>query len=115
MATREENLKKINDELEKLSDEELEKIAGGSWMVYEKPAKAAGIYLLKDDDTPGEWGWLYNTGNYYWRGQKINHFMANRIIEFNKKYGHQPNSVEEAYEDYENSGNGETCALTPLS
>ena len=29
MATREENLKKINDELEKLDDEQLEKIAGG--------------------------------------------------------------------------------------
>ncbi len=30
MATREENLKKINDELEKLTDEELDKIAGGN-------------------------------------------------------------------------------------
>lgn len=29
MATREENLKKINDELEKLDDEELEKVSGG--------------------------------------------------------------------------------------
>ena len=29
MANREENLKKINEELEKLSDEELEKVAGG--------------------------------------------------------------------------------------
>ena len=29
MANREENLKKINAEFEKLSDEELEKIAGG--------------------------------------------------------------------------------------
>jgi len=29
MATREENMKKINDELKKLSDEELEKVAGG--------------------------------------------------------------------------------------
>ena len=32
MANREENLKKINAELEKLSDEELEKIAGGRMM-----------------------------------------------------------------------------------
>ena len=29
MATREEKIKKINDELEKLSDEELDKVAGG--------------------------------------------------------------------------------------
>ena len=33
MATREENLKKINDELEKLDDEELEKIAGGTLLI----------------------------------------------------------------------------------
>lgn len=31
VATREENLKKINEELEQLSDEELDKVAGGSW------------------------------------------------------------------------------------
>ena len=30
MATREENIKKINAELEKLGDDELEKIAGGN-------------------------------------------------------------------------------------
>ena len=29
MATREENIKKINEELEQLSDEELEQVAGG--------------------------------------------------------------------------------------
>ena len=32
MATREENLKKINDELEKLDDEQLEQITGGRIM-----------------------------------------------------------------------------------
>ena len=41
MATREENLKKINDELEKLDDEQLEKIAGGytwnHWDCIDKP------------------------------------------------------------------------------
>jgi len=31
MATREENLKKINEELEKLDDDELDKIAGGTY------------------------------------------------------------------------------------
>lgn len=31
MANREENLKKINDELEQLSDEELEKVSGGGF------------------------------------------------------------------------------------
>ena len=30
MTTREENLKKINDDLEKLSDEELDNVAGGT-------------------------------------------------------------------------------------
>jgi len=35
MATREENLKKINDELEKLSDDELDKIAGGDELVLD--------------------------------------------------------------------------------
>ena len=40
MATREENLKKINDELEKLSDEELEEIAGGKHIMYPpRPSK----------------------------------------------------------------------------
>ena len=31
MATREENLAKINSELEKLRDDELDKVAGGAW------------------------------------------------------------------------------------
>ena len=34
MATREENIKKLNDELEKLSDEELDKVAGGFYARY---------------------------------------------------------------------------------
>ena len=37
MATREENIKKINDELEQLSDEELEKVAGGTKLKYKNP------------------------------------------------------------------------------
>ena len=36
MATREENLKKINNELEKLDDEQLEKIAGSFNQLYQQ-------------------------------------------------------------------------------
>ena len=35
MTTREENIKKINAELEKLSDEELDKVAGGDELVLD--------------------------------------------------------------------------------
>ena len=37
MTTREENLKKINEELEKLNDDELEKIAGGFYARSKNP------------------------------------------------------------------------------
>ena len=37
MANREENLKKINAELEQLSDEELEKVAGGGFFSWPWP------------------------------------------------------------------------------
>ncbi len=51
MATREENLKKINEQLEQLSNEELEQIAGGAPVNYNpwnkwlprKDAKASEI------------------------------------------------------------------------
>ena len=39
MKTREENLKKINDELEKLSDEELDAVAGGTYLESAGDAK----------------------------------------------------------------------------
>lgn len=49
MATREENLKKINDELEKLSDDELEQVAGGNdgWTAVDSTILYA--YGLVDD------------------------------------------------------------------
>jgi len=42
METRDENLKKINDELEKMSDEELDDVAGGFWFnkIYDEKASA---------------------------------------------------------------------------
>ena len=47
MATREENLKKINDELEKLSDDELEKVAGGS--IHFRPRRPRSRFAIGED------------------------------------------------------------------
>ena len=48
MASREENLKKINDELEIMSDEKLEQVAGGTWNEVQediKRFKALNIHI----------------------------------------------------------------------
>jgi len=48
MATREENLKKINDELEKLDDNELEQIAGGILKYIDDSATEKDLNTFKD-------------------------------------------------------------------
>ena len=50
MTTREENLKKINEELEKLDDEQLEQIAGGKKMpmLEQNPNTANDSNLLSN-------------------------------------------------------------------
>ena len=50
MATREENIKKINEELEKLDDEELEQVAGGHNHLW-KPRLAIGEDKMPNTDT----------------------------------------------------------------
>lgn len=45
MANREENLKKINAELEMLSDEELENVAGGCWYETSNDSKFLNVLL----------------------------------------------------------------------
>ncbi len=52
MANREENLKKINAELEQLSDEELEKVAGGGSTGHYTPFRGGvpiGIDNISED------------------------------------------------------------------
>ena len=96
MATREENLKKINENLELLSDDELEQVAGGSIRVTEENAKIAGVKLLKEDGSPGSFGVFWNTGDYYWRGQKISNQDAWNIDYFTRKKGYQPDNIRQA-------------------
>ena len=104
MATREENIKKINSELEKLTDEELDQVAGGSWFITEKQAKMAGITLKKEDGSPGSFGYLWNTGDYYWNGEKLKRKDAYAVMYFVKWNGRQPNSLEEAKKYFGDAG-----------
>jgi len=96
MATREENIKKINEELEKMSDEELEQVAGGSLQLSEEDAKKAGLTLKKEDGSPASFGVFWNTGDYYWRGQKISNQDAWNIDYFTRYKGYQPDSIKQA-------------------
>ena len=96
MATREENIKKINTELEKLTDEELDQVAGGSWFITEEQAKMSGLTLKKEDGSPGSFGYLWNTGDYYWNGEKLSLTDAYNVTYFVKWNGRQPRSIEEA-------------------
>ena len=98
MATREENLQKINEELEKLSDDELEQVAGGSFRLTEEQAKKYEISLIKEDGSPGEFGYLWNTGDYYWHHQKISNEDIQCIKNFVNRKGYQPNNLREAKE-----------------
>ena len=54
MATREENLKKINDELEKLTDEELDDVVGG---------KKWGVYKINDEKASAQQNQNNNQNN----------------------------------------------------
>ncbi|MBE8949027.1 MAG: hypothetical protein SR3Q1_00280 [Quinella sp. 3Q1] len=84
---------KFADEM--LIDDELEQVAGGSFRVSEDNAKKAGIYLLKEDGTPGEWGNLWNTGDYYFGEEKITQSAARCIVTFyNSKGRRSYNSTE---------------------
>ena len=98
MATRDENLKKINAELEMMSDDELEQVAGGSMRVTEENAKIAGVKLLKEDGSPGSFGVFWNTGDYYWHHQKISNEDIQCIKNFVNRKGYQPNNLREAKE-----------------
>ena len=49
MATREENLKKINEELEQLSDEELEQVAGGSILHPWRPLRPGHSFAIGEE------------------------------------------------------------------
>ena len=84
----------------KLTDEQIKDASGGSWYITEEDGKEAGLELRNEDGTAGSWGYLYNSGDYYWRGQRLSITEANAIIHFTKDMGRQPHSVQEATDKY---------------
>ena len=84
---------KYADEI--MSDDELDNVAGGSIRVPEELAKKAGLTLVNEDGSPGEFGTFWNTGDYYWRGNKISDEDAHNIIHFIRSKDKVPNSIEE--------------------
>ena len=86
------------DENKKIESENLENVSGGSMWIREEKAKACGIELLNEDGTPGEWGYLYNTGDYYLNGRKLTQYETARLLDFYEVNGYPAKSVEECEE-----------------
>ena len=46
---------------------------------------------IKEEDLKnvngGSWGYLYNSGDYYWKGQKVSMTEANAIVHFTNDRG----------------------------
>lgn len=83
-----------------LKIEELELVNGGSIFRRESEIRAAGIDLLKDDGTPGEFGYIWNTGDYYFNGQKLGSGEVDALLYYRTKMGIVAPSVKTAHDFY---------------
>ena len=95
------NTKAIEMNVVEMNEAELAQVNGGSIWLKEADGKAAGLTLMKEDGSAGSWGYLWNTGDYYWRGQKLSNQEARSVSFFTKHCGHQPGSVAEAIRFYD--------------
>ena len=83
-----------------LEQEELEQADGGSFVRPEAKIRAAGIDLLKEDGTPGEFGYLWNTGDYYFQGEELSDNAVNALIQYQKEHGVIAPSLQVALDSY---------------
>ena len=86
----------------KMSLDELDAVSGGNiFTMTENEAKRAGIELIKEDGTPGEFHWYYNTGDYYFDGKKIDYETARDIYNMTIKHINGPWKFRD-YDEYLN-------------
>ena len=94
MATREENIKKINEELEKLSDEELEKVAGGTFTPNDFTKNAyedCGIKVVEH---------FFAKNEFWYKGKDIGHDNASAVVAYVAGNQKHPENLEQAREYY---------------
>ena len=86
-----------------LTVDEMNMVAGGSIFHKEDDVTAAGIELWEVyGEKRGEFGYIYNTGDYYFKGRKLESSEATALEHYTKKKGVVAPSVEEAVHWYRN-------------
>ena len=86
-----------------LNIDALNMVAGGSIFHTEDEVTAAGIELWEVyGEKRGEFGYIYNTGDYYFKGRKLESSEAAALEHYTKKKGVVAPSVEEAVHWYRN-------------
>ena len=90
-------MEEIKKELEQ---EELEQASGGSIFNIESVIRGAGIDLLMEDGTPGEFGYIWNTGDYYFQGKKIDSLDIKALTQYKENHGTPAPSLKAAWDSY---------------
>ena len=94
MTTRDENIKKINDELEKLSDEQLEQIAGGTFTPNDFAKNAyedCGIKVVEH---------FFAKDEFWYKGKDIGHDKASEVVAYVAGKQKDPENLRQAREYY---------------
>ena len=81
-----------------MKEEQVENVNGGSWRVPEFKAKAIGLELRNPDGSPGEFGFFYNDGDYYFKGEKISDSQLMDLINFYDAKGYAALDLDMAYD-----------------
>ena len=97
MANREENIKKINAELEQLTDDELEQVAGGTITrnaFDDETYRLCSIKVVKH---------FFAKNEFWYKGKDIGHYDASAVVAYVAGNQKHPESLEQArayYKDF---------------
>ena len=81
-----------------VKEEQIEQVNGGSWRVTEFKAREIGLELRNPDGTPGDFGYFWNDGDYYFKGQKLTDMQVMDLINFYDAKDRPAIDLDEAWE-----------------